>query len=82
MPNTYITPQPKITMLQVSISVLFEKTSTGSILNGSDDDSLHLTLLGLWTSSIMSHLKEKPDVLDLFLFSCGTVAPAGLSLKI
>jgi hypothetical protein len=41
-----------------SISVLFGKTNTGSILSESDDGSWNLTLLGFWTLSI-SHTKKK-----------------------
>jgi len=58
MPNIFITPQPKMTMLQVEVYQYSGKTSTGLILSDSDDSSLHLTLLGFWTLST-SHTKKK-----------------------
>ena len=69
MPNIFITPQPKITIIQVEviISVFFGKTSTGSILSDSDDSLLHITLLRFWTLSV-SHTKKKN--LFYWIYSC------------
>jgi hypothetical protein len=69
MPNIFITPQPKITIIQVEviISVFFGKISTGSILSDSDDSLLHITLLRFWTLSV-SHTKKKN--LFYWIYSC------------
>jgi hypothetical protein len=59
MPNIFITPQPKITMLQVELyQYSLGKQVLDQFLSDFYDGTLHITLLGFWTLSI-SHTKKK-----------------------